>query len=106
MLTCMSGPKLVLFTIVLSSLSTASALCLRFVKGNSWANSIEMRMSPQIYRMRDTCWNPARKFFFFNIFFFFDVDHFLKVFTDFVTILLLQNIVYILVFLAMRHMGS
>ena len=35
--------------------------------------------------------------------FFFDVGHFLKVFIEFVTILLLFHV---LVFLAMRHVGS
>ena len=49
---------------------------------------------------------PSQEIFFFqHFFFFFDVDHFLKVFTDFVTILLLQNIVYILVFFGYEAHG-
>ena len=40
---------------------------------------------------------------FFSIYIFFDVDHFLKVFIESVTILLLF---YVLVFLARRHVES
>ena len=77
MLTCMPGPKLVLFTIMLCGLSTASALCKCFVKGHSWVSSISILKacinagaSPNLQNERHML-EPSRVFFFST--FFFDV---------------------------------